>query len=958
MVINREQSPPFRFNGRKKQRPGFVELGGLQAISNLNTRLSVGNQVPGDHNSVHWVEGIKKVIKKRGCVFSWGKQGKLSKGCSSGFVRDYRYSVGAMPELEGFGSSDSVDTKSTFPEDSFAPQKKSISLNVDGFDRSVVPTQVFSLSRISHLGRRDLDIKLRNELEQVRMLQKKIALLSSNATSDMHSYGDVPKRPAKLQTCLISVNKVSAVPGKKKNPLGRNVPRMNDGAMAARQIDFVKKHSLHQNLNSVTLMKQCETLLNRLMTQKNALIFNSPVDIVAFNIPDYFNVIKHPMDLGTIKTKLLSGRYSRPEEFAADVRLTFKNAMTYNPPGHHVHHTAEKMNKHFEVRWKQIEKKIPVTMDASVTSKAGAIMEAKTPSMPPSKKQKTTFTEKKVKQEPVKPLMSNVEKRKLEAELKMWLEEFPEDIINFLKESTLNGSQVNEDEITIDLDTLSDDTLFKLRKLLDDNVEKKQSSQVKIEPFEIEICNESGYSNSHVHSRKAEKMNKLFEVRWKQIEKKIPVTMDASMPSKAYAIMEAKTTSMPPPKKQETTFTENKVKQERVKPLMSNVEKRKLEAELETWLEELPEDIINFLKESTLNGSQVNEDGIAIDLDTLSDDTLFKLRKLLDDYVEKKQKSQAKMEPFEIEICNESGYSNSHVQPHKGNEPTEKDVDIARNDTPISSFPHVEIDKDAARIDSQCRSSSSSSNSDSGNCSDSESDGVKDSVPASSAKETIVSGVEEENDLDDVNTRDFLNGLTMRNSPLKCASVEPSCCLGGESAPPERQVSPGKLYRAALLRSRFADIIIKAQENTFEKGERQDPEKLKLEREEFERQRREEKARLIEEVKAAEVSQKKAEAEAAAEARRKRELEREAARQALQKMEKTVDINDNSQYMEYLEIFRAAPDDNLQGSSNPLEQLGLYMKMDGEEEETVPQDKEAFGQFSRIPMKGIKWGFW
>ncbi|KAL2515352.1 Transcription factor GTE10 [Forsythia ovata] len=401
----------------------------------LSRLRSVGNQVPGDHNSVydwnekeliceeiggriyvtdcfhrvHWVEGIKKVIKT-GPGFLMRKTWKLSKGCSSGFVWDYRYSVEAMAELDGFGSSDLVDTQSTFPEDSFAPQKKSISFNVDGFDRSVVPTHVFSLSRISHLGRRDLDIKLKNELEQVRMLEKKIALLSSNATSDMHSYSNGPKRAAKVQTYLISVNKVSAVPGKKKFPLERNVPRMNGGAMAARQTELVKKHSLAQNLNSVTLMKQCETMLNRLMTQKNALIFNSPVDIVAFNIPDYFNVIKHPMDLGTIKTKLLSGRYSSPEEFAADVRLTFKNAMTYNPPGHHVHHTAEKMNKLFEVRWKQIEKKTPVTMDASMPSKAGAIMEAKTPSMPPSKKQKTTFTENKVKQDPVKPLMSNFEK--------------------------------------------------------------------------------------------------------------------------------------------------------------------------------------------------------------------------------------------------------------------------------------------------------------------------------------------------------------------------------------------------------------------------------------------------------------------------------------------------------------------------------------------------------------------
>lgn len=45
-----------------------------------------------------------------------------------------------------------------------------------------------------------------------------------------------------------------------------------------------------------------------------------------------------------------------------------------------------------------------------------------------------------------------------------------------------------------------------------------------------------------------------------------------------------------------------------------------------------------------------------------------------------------------------------------------------------------------------------------------------------------------------------------------------SCCnIVGESAPTERQVSPDKLYRAALLRNRFADTILKAREKALEK---------------------------------------------------------------------------------------------------------------------------------------------
>ncbi|KAL6969130.1 Transcription factor gte10 [Sarracenia purpurea var. burkii] len=186
----------------------------------------------------------------------------------------------------------------------------------------------------------------------------------------------------------------------------------------------------------------------------------------------------------------------------------------------------------------------------------------------------------------------------------------------------------------------------------------------------------------------------------------------------------------------------------------------------------------------------------------------------------------------------------------------------------------------------------------------------------------------------------------------------------GENTPLGRQVSPDKLYRAALLRSRFADTILKAQEKALEKGEKQDPEKLRLEREELERRRKEEKARLQAEAKAAEEARRKAEAEAVAEAKRKRELEREAARLALQKMEKTVDINENCKFMEDLEMLGAARAEHLQSfiddtplddsqtglgsfkfqaSSNPLEQLGLYMKMDEEEEEEGGESRSVPG---------------
>ncbi len=42
-----------------------------------------------------------------------------------------------------------------------------------------------------------------------------------------------------------------------------------------------------------------------LMSHEYGWVFSSPVDPIQLNIPDYFDVIKNPMDLGTIKVRHL-----------------------------------------------------------------------------------------------------------------------------------------------------------------------------------------------------------------------------------------------------------------------------------------------------------------------------------------------------------------------------------------------------------------------------------------------------------------------------------------------------------------------------------------------------------------------------------------------------------------------------------------------------------------------------
>lgn len=79
----------------------------------------------------------------------------------------------------------------------------------------------------------------------------------------------------------------------------------------------------------------------KLNASEDAVPFRIPVDPDLLNIPvgvlacltclqDYFDIIKMPMDLSTIRDKLDNGHYKNPWEFCDDMWLMFDNAWLYN----------------------------------------------------------------------------------------------------------------------------------------------------------------------------------------------------------------------------------------------------------------------------------------------------------------------------------------------------------------------------------------------------------------------------------------------------------------------------------------------------------------------------------------------------------------------------------------------------------------------------------------------------
>jgi hypothetical protein len=57
--------------------------------------------------------------------------------------------------------------------------------------------------------------------------------------------------------------------------------------------------------------------------------FKNPVDPAVDNVPNYFDVVKRPMDLRSIQAKMNKGEYATSAEFEADIRLIFQNCYEY-----------------------------------------------------------------------------------------------------------------------------------------------------------------------------------------------------------------------------------------------------------------------------------------------------------------------------------------------------------------------------------------------------------------------------------------------------------------------------------------------------------------------------------------------------------------------------------------------------------------------------------------------------
>lgn len=113
----------------------------------------------------------------------------------------------------------------------------------------------------------------------------------------------------------------------------------------------------------------CLRLVKDLMRLKDGYAFSRPIDQLwaLDQLPGYFDIVKQPMDLGTIRHWLEKNHYMRTsgkeeveevvfdlDAFKSDVCLVFGNAKAYNRPGDLFYESASRLLEKFEGKMKQM----------------------------------------------------------------------------------------------------------------------------------------------------------------------------------------------------------------------------------------------------------------------------------------------------------------------------------------------------------------------------------------------------------------------------------------------------------------------------------------------------------------------------------------------------------------------------------------------------------------------------
>mmetsp|Transcript_41425 Transcript_41425/g.86947 ORF Transcript_41425/g.86947 Transcript_41425/m.86947 type:complete len:326 (+) Transcript_41425:179-1156(+) len=122
--------------------------------------------------------------------------------------------------------------------------------------------------------------------------------------------------------------------------------------MSGSEASFNEVEAAEQEL--VESLRKMGKVVNNLIARADCIPFREPVDWKGLGLYDYPKIITKMMDLGTIKKKLEKKKYADASQCADDIRLVWKNCMTYNADGSDFYRLAESYSTRFEERYQKL----------------------------------------------------------------------------------------------------------------------------------------------------------------------------------------------------------------------------------------------------------------------------------------------------------------------------------------------------------------------------------------------------------------------------------------------------------------------------------------------------------------------------------------------------------------------------------------------------------------------------
>ncbi|VDP75629.1 unnamed protein product [Echinostoma caproni] len=107
----------------------------------------------------------------------------------------------------------------------------------------------------------------------------------------------------------------------------------NISASGKRPLKLTREELCELEYQEAQLFRRLRQVLRRVVAHlarhRRFAVFARPVQVD--EAPDYYEVIKHPMDLGTIRDRIDADRYRNVDDFMKDIELIYYNALEYNP---------------------------------------------------------------------------------------------------------------------------------------------------------------------------------------------------------------------------------------------------------------------------------------------------------------------------------------------------------------------------------------------------------------------------------------------------------------------------------------------------------------------------------------------------------------------------------------------------------------------------------------------------